>query len=123
MLRHCAFKHPTTRGEAAAIFYLLMKANNEEMTHFTRMKLQATIGVSKLVGEGIVTNDPIFHKMLDLVRRHAEKEAPGSPFSQQVDELCSRLASVLHNSTKLDAFKYDPEMMADLYYEVRTRDT
>ena len=118
VLRHCAFKHPTTRGEATAILYLMMKTNNDEMKQFARMKLQATIGISKLVGEGIVTNDPVFHQSLELVRKQAERDDK-TGFSQQVDELCGRIASVLHNSTKLDAFKYDPEMTAELYYEVR----
>jgi hypothetical protein len=125
VLRHCAFKHPATRGEATAILYLLMKTNYEEMKQFARMKLQATICISKLVGVDLVKNDPVFHSSLDLVRKQAEKDkektthsGKGPDFKQQVDDLCQRIASVLHNSTKLEAFKYDPEMTAELYYEI-----
>lgn len=47
----CTFSEPKARGEAAAILYLLMKRNYEELKQFARMKLQATIAISKLVGE------------------------------------------------------------------------
>lgn len=51
MLRVCTFSDPKARGEAAAILYLLMKRNYDELKQFARMKLQSTIAISKLVGE------------------------------------------------------------------------
>jgi len=45
------------RSKAAATFYLLIKHNYLTMKNFTRMKLQGTIAVSKLIGAGL-TEDP-----------------------------------------------------------------
>lgn len=83
------------------------------------MKLQATIAVSKLVGEGS-NMDPIeFKTTLQAVGDYAQKD-PNVPshFKAEVLKLSERLFTVLLNSIKIQEFSYDPEMTADLYWEI-----
>lgn len=39
-------------------------------------------------------------------------------FRQEVVELSERLKIVLQNSLKIEEYSYDPEMTADLYYQM-----
>jgi len=81
------------------------------------MKLQATIGVSRLVGEGISAEETAFRHSLECIVKQAYSEKD-EKFAKQVEELTKRLFLVLSNSIKIDNYKYDPEMTADLYYEI-----
>jgi hypothetical protein len=64
----CVSQDPVNRSEAAAVFYLMLQRNYLEMEQFARMKLQATIAISRLTSEGVVTDEPQFQASLAAVR-------------------------------------------------------
>ena len=117
ILRYCNSRVEKTRADACALLYLMVKINFIVMKNFNRMKLQATIGVSKLVQ---LAEDPARFKLsLEAIVRHAQKDAKMPPiFVQEVKELIARLFTVLRNTIKIRDFAYDPEMTADLYFAI-----
>ncbi|KAL6064625.1 Dedicator of cytokinesis protein 9 [Balamuthia mandrillaris] len=123
VLSHCNFNSPLTREEASAFVYLLMKKNIEEVRkNFTRVKVQTTIALSYLVGQGI-KDDTNLRRSLSLISQFAQLDkaditSSGKPFAQQVEELCDRLHTILRDSVKINQYDNDPEMMADLYYRI-----
>ena len=53
LMRHCEDKIASNRSAAASLLYLMIDNNVKEMGNFLRMKLQATVSISKMVGEAI----------------------------------------------------------------------
>ncbi len=83
MLRLCTFRDVRTRSEAAALLYLLMRRNNEEMRQFARMKLQATIAISKLVGEVCLVVSVCLSECVHDVRTHTLRSGTAAVSSEQ----------------------------------------
>ena len=52
-----------------------------------------------------------------LAKKPSEKKVV--PFARKVDALALRLRQIIEDSVRLAAAKYDPELTADLYYQVR----
>jgi hypothetical protein len=98
---------------------LLIKTNYLTAGNFSRMKLQATIGVNSLEREGIAKASTRFEASLSAVAEYAKTD-PDMPaeFSAQLTGLTERLFTVLRDSIKISQFAYDPERTADLYYQV-----
>eukprot|EP01094_Clydonella_sp_ATCC50884_P026649 TRINITY_DN7381_c0_g1_i1.p1 TRINITY_DN7381_c0_g1~~TRINITY_DN7381_c0_g1_i1.p1 ORF type:complete len:1788 (-),score=632.22 TRINITY_DN7381_c0_g1_i1:302-5233(-) len=119
VLRYCNSPSPPIRNQAAGLFYLLLKTNFETVGNFSRMKLQSTIGVNGLEQEGIARAPERFQASLRAVAEFAQTDADmPREFSTQVTDLTERLFTVLRDSIKINSYSYDPEMTADLYYQV-----
>jgi hypothetical protein len=124
VLRHCNFRSAQVRTEASALIYLLMKKNYEhtKRKHFSRMKVATTIALSKLVGEGNVTEPGYLRHALDAISEYARVDTKGADpeFTEQVTQLVTRLNTILEDSVKI--FKHaqnkDTEMLADLYHHI-----
>ncbi|KAL6054781.1 dedicator of cytokinesis protein 7 isoform X5 [Balamuthia mandrillaris] len=119
ILRHCNFAHAAIRSQAAALFFLLIKTNFSETKTFARMRLQSTIAVSRLTGL-VKEYGPLLRSLKAVVANASADARFGKPQATQVEELCMRLTKVVEDSKKMDAYRYDPEMTADLYYKVST---
>eukprot|EP01114_Cavostelium_apophysatum_P003911 TRINITY_DN1404_c0_g1_i1.p1 TRINITY_DN1404_c0_g1~~TRINITY_DN1404_c0_g1_i1.p1 ORF type:complete len:1840 (+),score=629.05 TRINITY_DN1404_c0_g1_i1:76-5595(+) len=124
VVTHCNFD-TTTRLEATAMLYSLMKKNYEEAkNNFTRVKVQTTIAISKLVGKGIRSARNL-RRSLATISKYALLEYPPKKgkaaeeeFGNQVQELSDRLYTILRDSIKINQYSNDPEMMADLYHRI-----
>jgi hypothetical protein len=53
LMSHCQDKMVQNRVSAATCLFLMLHTNNQAVSNILRMKLQTTIAISKLVGEGI----------------------------------------------------------------------
>lgn len=83
------------------------------------MKLQSTIAVSRLVGDGTPMVSERFNSALREVSRFAQEDTNVPVhFRQEVVDLTERLFTALANSIKIAEFSFDPEMTADLYYDI-----
>jgi hypothetical protein len=70
-IRHCSSGDPAVRSNAATFLYLLMKRNLEAeggKPNFNRVKVQTTIGLSKLVGKGIKSIVTVQHALSTIMR-------------------------------------------------------
>lgn len=83
------------------------------------MKLRSTIAVSQIVGDRSQVITERFKASLVEVSGFAQndKHVPDH-FKKEVIDLTERLFTVLENSVKREEYSYDPEMTADLYYEI-----
>eukprot|EP01087_Luapelamoeba_hula_P013453 TRINITY_DN3839_c4_g1_i2.p1 TRINITY_DN3839_c4_g1~~TRINITY_DN3839_c4_g1_i2.p1 ORF type:complete len:1930 (-),score=376.88 TRINITY_DN3839_c4_g1_i2:62-5851(-) len=117
VLRHCNMANHLVSGKAAALFYLLIKMNFSETKTFSRIRLQSTIAISRLTGT--VKENELVKKTLQGVVQFAQRDSPGV-VHKAVDEICNKLASVIMDSQKMSLHTHDPEMTADLYYQVST---
>jgi len=115
ILRHCNFSDSVVSTQAASLFYVLIKSNYTETKTFSRIKLQSTIAVSKLTG--IVKEYDSLQKSLNLVAKYEERGAP-KILTENVIALCERLQGVIRDSIKMKEYEWDPEMTADLYYQM-----
>jgi len=89
------------------------------MHNFSRMKLQCTIGISKLVGGSSNTDFENLNKSLQVIaKRSKERHPKEGSLGTQVEEMVSRLFGVIRDSLKLNDMKWDPEQTVDLYYQI-----
>ena len=123
VIKHMNSTTDSTRKQASSLLYLLMKKNFESDGHsFTRVKVQTTISLSKLVGKGIKT-DKYLRRSLATISKYVVTQVKSGNSSQnifagQVEELTGRLHTILRDSLKINEHSSDPEMMADLYYRI-----
>jgi hypothetical protein len=117
VLRHCNFTHPVLRTKASSLYFLLLKANFAEMRGFSRTRLQSTIAVSRLTS--IFKDYTCLEQSLNAVSSYARRELPKEA-QAEVDELCKKLMAVIKHSLQMAEHAHDPEMTADLYYQVST---
>ncbi|XP_069104043.1 dedicator of cytokinesis protein 9-like [Argopecten irradians] len=76
VLRCCNSKLYSTRKEACALLYLLMRANFEytKKKSFTRVHLQVIISVSKLLGDDVGLSNSRFQESLAMVNSYASSD-------------------------------------------------
>ena len=90
-----------------------------EKGNFARTKLQATIAVSKLCGtEAGIKEFSQLKKTLEYVAKLAKKEFNSVSLGDDVEDLTKRLFKVISDSIKISEHSFDPEMTADLTYQV-----
>lgn len=104
MLGHCNYTTNAVRSEASATIYLLMKKNFEasKRKNFTRVKVATTIALSKLVGEGEVSDPAYLRRALDVLPEYVRADLKGSDseFENQAIQLVQRLKTILEDSVK-----------------------
>jgi len=128
LLRMCNFKSHVNRSEAVAILYLMMKKNYKECKNLSLMKLQVTVAVSKLVAATKTKDFKRLHEGLEVLgdfgltqaekyKNNPEKYEKAKHFGQQLKEFSKSLHVVLNNCIRINDFRFDPDITAELFYE------
>ncbi|XP_053322371.1 dedicator of cytokinesis protein 8 isoform X2 [Spea bombifrons] len=120
VLHHCSSSMESTRIQACATLYLIMRYSFSSTSNFARVKMQVTMSLASLVGKSQDFNEEYLRKSLRTILAYAEEdeEMQCTLFPAQVDELLSNLNSILSDTVKMRAFQEDPEMLMDLMYRI-----
>ncbi|KAL3847595.1 hypothetical protein ACJMK2_018498 [Sinanodonta woodiana] len=122
VLRCCNSRLVSTRKEACALLYSLMKANFEftKKTGFTRVHLQVIISVAQLIGNVVTLSNSRFQESLAVINSYAstDKTMKKSKFSNEVKDLTKRIKTVLMATAQMREHERDPEMLIDLQHSL-----
>uniref|UniRef100_A0A1X7U0L2 DOCKER domain-containing protein n=1 Tax=Amphimedon queenslandica TaxID=400682 RepID=A0A1X7U0L2_AMPQE len=123
ILKCCNSNFTTTRAEAIAVLYLLMKVNFKFFAKksFTRTGLQTTVALSKIAtSTGINTSLLNLRRSLAIIVSYAENdiEVKTTSFPTGVRDLMDRLRTVLSSTALMKEHENDPEKLLDLYYSL-----
>ncbi|XP_070173876.1 dedicator of cytokinesis protein 9-like isoform X3 [Littorina saxatilis] len=130
ILRCCNSKLASTRREACALLYLLMRTNFEfsNKKSFTRVHLQVIISVSQLIGTVVGLSTTRFQESLALVNNYANSDKSiqfldqnhkrKTAFPGEVRDLTKRIRTVLMATAAMKENENDPELLVDLQYSL-----
>ncbi|XP_061484809.1 dedicator of cytokinesis protein 8 isoform X2 [Rhineura floridana] len=120
LLQHCSSSIDTTRIQACATLYLLMRYSFSSTSNFARVKMQVTMSLASLVGKASDFNEEYLRKSLRTILAYAQEDVDMQPtlFPAQVNELLCNLNSILSDTVKMREFQEDPEMLMDLMYRI-----
>jgi len=126
VLRHCNYQEASVRALAAAFLYILMLKNFQykNNTNFTRVKVQVTVAVAKLVGNSAIKDPRYLALALDSVKRYAHlakknfKIPKIANFATEVEAIIKRLIVILEDSAQILSKQTDQETRADLYHRI-----
>ncbi|KAM9528657.1 dedicator of cytokinesis protein 7-like isoform 3-T3 [Salvelinus alpinus] len=120
LLRNCSSSIGTIRSHASASLYLLMRQNFEIGNNFARVKMQATISLSSLVGTSQHFNGEFLRRSLKTILTYGEEdlELRETTFPDQVQYLVFNLHMILSDTVKMKEHQEDPEMLIDLMYRI-----
>ncbi|XP_010182932.1 PREDICTED: dedicator of cytokinesis protein 11, partial [Mesitornis unicolor] len=122
ILKCCTSKVSSTRNEASALLYLLMR-NNFEYTKrrtFLRTHLQIIIAVSQLIADVALSGGTRFQDSLLIINNFANSDRPmkATAFPSEVKDLTKRIRTVLMATAQMKEHEKDPEMLIDLQYSL-----
>ncbi|XP_031228246.1 dedicator of cytokinesis protein 11 [Mastomys coucha] len=122
VLKCCTSKISSTRNEASALLYLLMR-NNFEYTKrktFLRTHLQIIIAVSQLIADVALSGGSRFQESLSIINNFANSDRPmkATAFPTEVKDLTKRIRTVLMATAQMKEHEKDPEMLIDLQYSL-----
>ncbi|NWW50673.1 DOC11 protein, partial [Pedionomus torquatus] len=122
ILKCCTSKVCSTRNEASALLYLLMR-NNFEFTKrrtFLRTHLQIIIAVSQLIADVALSGGTRFQDSLLIINNFANSDRPmkATAFPSEVKDLTKRIRTVLMATAQMKEHEKDPEMLVDLQYSL-----
>ncbi|XP_032886845.1 dedicator of cytokinesis protein 11-like [Amblyraja radiata] len=122
ILKGCTSKLNSTRSEASALLYLLMR-NNFEYTKrktFLRTHLQIIIAVSRLIADVVFTGGSRFQDSLAIINNfsNSDKALKSTAFPGEVKDLTKRIRTVLMATAQMKEHEKDPEMLVDLQYSL-----
>ncbi|XP_066496355.1 dedicator of cytokinesis protein 11 isoform X2 [Tiliqua scincoides] len=122
VLKCCMSKVTSTRHEASALLYLLMR-NNFEFTRrktFLRTHLQIIIAVSQLIADVALSGGSRFQESLSIINNFANSDRPvkATAFPSEVKDLTKRIRTVLMATAQMKEHEKDPEMLIDLQYSL-----
>nr|XP_056714924.1 dedicator of cytokinesis protein 11 [Euleptes europaea] len=122
VLKCCTSKLSSTRNEASALLYLLMR-NNFEFTKrktFLRTHLQIIIAVSQLIADVALSGGSRFQESLSVINNFANSDRPvkATAFPSEVKDLTKRIRTVLMATAQMKEHEKDPEMLIDLQYSL-----
>uniref|UniRef100_A0A8C4QN86 DOCKER domain-containing protein n=1 Tax=Eptatretus burgeri TaxID=7764 RepID=A0A8C4QN86_EPTBU len=120
LLRHCSAGVESTRAQASASLYLLMRQNFEIGNNFARVKMQVTMSLASLVGTSESMSEESLRRSLCTILAYSELDSnmQGSSLHQQVKELVVNLHTILSDTVRMKSYKRDPEMLVDLMYRI-----
>ncbi|KAM4052801.1 dedicator of cytokinesis protein 8 isoform 2-T2 [Anomaloglossus baeobatrachus] len=120
VLHHCSSALESTRSQACATLYLIMRYSFSSTSNFARVKMQVTMSLASLVGKSQDFNEEYLRKSLRSILAYAEEDEDmqSTMFPMQVKELLHNLNSILLDTVKMRAFQKDPEMLMDLMYRI-----
>uniref|UniRef100_A0A5F8GPQ7 Dedicator of cytokinesis 11 n=1 Tax=Monodelphis domestica TaxID=13616 RepID=A0A5F8GPQ7_MONDO len=122
VLKCCTSKVSSTRNEASALLYLLMRSNFEftKRRTFLRTHLQIIIAVSQLIADVALSGGARFQESLFIVNNFANSDRPmkATAFPAEVKDLTKRIRTVLMATAQMKEHEKDPEMLIDLQYSL-----
>eukprot|EP00727_Mastigamoeba_balamuthi_P009873 m51a1_g5508 putative DOCK (Dedicator of cytokinesis) protein (1848) ;mRNA; f:378177-385230 len=124
VMEHCNSLNTPTRNKAAATLANMILWNFQEAKNFSRMKLQCTFAISKLVGDDTKSDFDLLNKSLDAVSKYLEKvniktdKGQIAPFKIDMPDLKKRLNGVIHDSVQMRQYEHDQEMTVELYHQI-----
>lgn len=122
LLKCCDSRLATSRHEASAVLYLLMRSNFEFSGRkgLTRVHLQVIISVSQMLGNVIGLNNARFQESLSIINSYAssDKVMKGTGFPGEVKDLTKRVRTVLMATAQMQAHQTDPERLLELQYSL-----
>ncbi|XP_068092049.1 dedicator of cytokinesis protein 8 isoform X2 [Hyperolius riggenbachi] len=120
VLHHCSSALESTRSQACATLYLIMRYSFSSTSNFARVKMQVTMSLASLVGKSQDFNEEYLRRSLRSILAYAEEDEDmqSTLFPYQVNELLNNLNSILSDTVKMRAFQKDPEMLMDLMYRI-----
>eukprot|EP00062_Callorhinchus_milii_P008194 gi/632950629/ref/XP_007890827.1/ PREDICTED: dedicator of cytokinesis protein 8 isoform X3 [Callorhinchus milii] len=120
VLHHCSSSLESTRTQACATLYLIMRHSFSTISNFARVKMQVTMSLASLVGKSSDFNEEYLRRSLRTILAYAEEDEDMQPtmFPIQVEELLRNLNSILSDTVKMREFQEDPEMLMDLMYRL-----
>ncbi|XP_029462553.1 dedicator of cytokinesis protein 11 isoform X4 [Rhinatrema bivittatum] len=122
VLKCCTSKLSSTRNEASALLYLLMR-NNFEFTKrktFLRTHLQIIIAVSQLIADVALSGGSRFQESLSIINNFAnsDRAMKATAFPSEVKDLTKRIRTVIMATAQMKEHEKDPEMLIDLQYSL-----
>lgn len=120
-LRLCSSTLPAVRGHATAFLYLLMRKNFEvTQGSFSRVKVQATMALSRLVGGSQQVRHVELQRSFSAIAKYAFADVPMSKgnFPTQVHDLALRLYTILRDTIRMRMNVTDHDMLIDLHYRI-----
>ncbi|KAI0210276.1 Dedicator of cytokinesis protein 9 [Lamellibrachia satsuma] len=122
ILRCCNLRLTSTRREACALLYLLMRSNFEfsKRKNFTRVHLQMIISVSQLISAVVGLSNSRFSESLSVINSYAnnDKAIQKTSFPMEVKDLTKRIRTVLMATAAMKEHQNDPEVLIDLQYSL-----
>ncbi|XP_034266183.1 dedicator of cytokinesis protein 8 isoform X2 [Pantherophis guttatus] len=120
VLQHCSSSIDTTRVQACATLYFLMRYSFSSSSNFARVKMQVTMSLASLVGKTSEFNEEYLRRSLRTILAYAEEdlEMQSTLLPGQVEELLHNLNCILSDTVKMRQFQEDPEMLMDLMYRI-----
>ncbi|XP_075429268.1 dedicator of cytokinesis protein 11 isoform X3 [Ascaphus truei] len=122
VLKCCTSKLGSTRNEASALLYFLMR-NNFEFTKrrtFLRTHLQIIIAVSQLIADVALSGGSRFQESLSVINNFAnsDRAMKATAFPSEVKDLTKRIRTVIMATAQMKEHEKDPEMLVDLQYSL-----
>ena len=122
ILRSCNSKLYSTRKEACALLYLLMRHNFEytKKKSVTRVHLQVIISVNKLIGNVVGLSNSHLQESLAMINSYAssDRNMQKSGFPSEVKDLTKKIRTVLMATAQMKEHENDKEMLIDLQYSL-----
>jgi len=103
--------------ESSSLFYSLLESNYKTTKDISKMKIQSTVAISRLVGEIKLENSNNLNIFLNRVMKET-KNHESQAFITQVDEMIKRIHTLIKYSNTISANKNDPEMVSEMYYRI-----
>eukprot|EP01087_Luapelamoeba_hula_P013141 TRINITY_DN373_c1_g3_i4.p1 TRINITY_DN373_c1_g3~~TRINITY_DN373_c1_g3_i4.p1 ORF type:complete len:841 (+),score=126.50 TRINITY_DN373_c1_g3_i4:2132-4654(+) len=117
ILRHCNANNASVRSQATSLIYLMLRKNFQERNNISRMKLQMTIAVERMVQATLGKEDSHLRRSLLAMSAYAKTDKVPSPYAAEVDELVRKLVTSMENHVRMGQYAYDPEITAELFLQ------
>ncbi|XP_078411952.1 dedicator of cytokinesis protein 7-like isoform X1 [Cetorhinus maximus] len=118
LLQRCMSRFESTRVQASASLYLLMRQSYK--VHFSRMKMYITLSLASFAEKISNQDEHCLQKSLGIILIYLETDRAmqGTGFATQVEELLVNLKAVSCDTVKLQEFLKDVDMQIDLMYRI-----
>ena len=120
LMKQLSSKSYSIRSHASGLLYLMMKWNYDTCDNFNRMRVEATVQLTKLLDTHGIQDDTNYRKGLSAILDYVSHDYPDTKnvFHVEMRELMDRFFRLLEYSVQLTREKGDPEMLADLYHSI-----
>jgi len=121
-LKSCNSQLSSTRNEACALLYLLLRKNYtlNSCHGFIRSQQQMIKSVSQLISEQVGIGSSRFQGSLSIINSFAisDQGMKGKSFPKDIGNLIKKIRTVLMSTAGMTRHKNDPEMIMDLQHKL-----
>ncbi|EGC37649.1 hypothetical protein DICPUDRAFT_149722 [Dictyostelium purpureum] len=105
--------------ESSSLFYILLEKNFQTTKDISKIKIQSTVAISRLVGEIKLENSYNLSSFLMKVRKLVKSNPDNTQvFINQVEEMLNRIDTLMKYSHIITENKNDPELVTEMYYKI-----